>query len=82
MNFMSKTDNKDISYLAVLLEHTTGQNQAILEVVGDIQKKVSLLPTREELDELKDDVKVIVTDTSRQVHDHEHRITRLEAKAA
>lgn len=36
---------------------------------------------REEFDELKQDVKVIkaaVTDLSRQVNDHEHRIGNLE----
>jgi hypothetical protein len=82
---MSKTDDdlsKDTRYLAMLLEQMSGQNKAILEAMGDIQYKVTGLPTREEFNELKQDVEIIkaaVTDTSRQVHDHERRITRLEA---
>ncbi len=58
------------------------QNKAILEIVTDTQKKVADLPTRDEFTELKQDVKVIraaVTDLSRQVDNHEQRVTRLEA---
>jgi hypothetical protein len=58
------------------------QVQLILEIVTDMQAKITQLPTRQEFNELKQDTKVIkaaVTDTSRQVHDHERRITRLEA---
>jgi hypothetical protein len=43
------------------------------------------LPTRDEFDRLKADSKVIkaaVTDQSKELADHEHRIIRLESKAA
>jgi len=72
----------DINHFSVLLEEVMSQNKAILEIVTDTQKKVADLPTRDEFTELKQDVKVIraaVTDLSRQVDNHEQRVTRLEA---
>jgi hypothetical protein len=75
------SDTND-SYLGVLLEEIRDQNKAVLEAVGDMQTKVSSLPTRDEFIELKQDVKVIkaaVTDVSNQQKEYERRISRLEA---
>ena len=70
-------------HFTVLLEEIHNQNKFVLEVVSDMQKQVAKLPRIEEsIDELKQDVKIIkavVTDLSRQVNDHEHRLLRLEA---
>jgi hypothetical protein len=74
------SDTKD-DYIGLLLEEIRDQNKAVLEAVGDMQSKVSNLPTRDEFVELKQDVKVIkaaITDLSMQQMDHEHRISRLE----
>ena len=63
----------DINHLSVLVEHVIDQNRAVLEAVGDIQKKVADLPTRAEFNELKQDVKTIkaaVTATNRDLKEH------------
>ena len=73
--------NADDNYIGVLLEHVRDQNKAVLEAVSDMRAELKRVPKREEFDELKQDVKVIkaaVTDLSRQVNDHEHRIGDLE----
>ena len=72
----------DKDYSAVLLEQIVDQNKAVLEAVGDIQRTVANLPTRDEFDELRRDVKTTmsaVRDVSGQVADHETRISALEA---
>jgi len=66
--------------LSVLVEHVIDQNRAVLEAVGDIQRKVADLPTRAEFNELrqdvtelKQDVKVVkaaVTATNRDLAEH------------
>lgn len=69
------------SHIEVLLEQVVSQNNAVLEAVGDIQRKVADLPTRAEFDELRQDVKTIkaaVTDTNRDLAEH----TRMSADAA
>ncbi len=85
--------NSDDNYIGVLLEDIRDQNKAVLEAVGDIQKQVAELPTmKEDIKELKDDMKIIkaaVTDQGKpgfrlrrpgkQLNDHEHRIGDLEA---
>jgi len=63
----------DINHLSVLVEHVIDQNRAVLEAVGDIQRKVADLPTRAEFNELKQDVKTIkaaVTVTNRDLKEH------------
>jgi hypothetical protein len=63
----------DINHLSVLVEHVIDQNRAVLEAVGDIQRKVADLPTRAEFNELKQDVKTIkaaVTATNRDQKEH------------
>ncbi len=78
--------NSDDNYIGVLLEEIRDQNKAVLEAVGDMQKQVAEIPAiKRDIGELKDDMKVVkaaVTDISRQANDYDHRITRLEAKAA
>jgi hypothetical protein len=63
----------DVNHLSVLVEHVIDQNRAVLEAVGDIQAKVANLPTRDEFNELKQDVKTIkaaVGDLSRDLAEH------------
>jgi hypothetical protein len=72
----------DTDYSAVLLEQLVDQNKAVLEAVGDIQRKVANLPTRDDFDELRRDMKTTMSalrDVSGQVADHEIRISALEA---
>ncbi len=63
----------DVNHLSVLMEQVVDQNKAVLEAVGDIQQKVADLPTRDEFNELKRDVKTIkaaVTATNRDLAKH------------
>lgn len=74
--------NDDTNYLSVLLEEFKSQNTAIRKAVADMRTELKSVPKREEFDELKQDVKIIkasVIDLSHQVHNHEHRISSLEA---
>ena len=50
---------KRVNYFSVLLEDQNSKLDAVLEGVGDIQRKVADLPTRSGFDELKQDVKTI-----------------------
>ena len=63
----------DVNHLSVLMEHVVDQNKAVLEAVGDVQRKVADLPTRDEFNELRQDVKTIkaaVGDLSRDLANH------------
>jgi uncharacterized protein YhaN len=63
----------DVNHLSVLMEQVVDQNKAVLEAVGDIQRKVAGLPTRDEFAELKQDVRIIkaaVVDLSRDLAEH------------
>jgi archaellum component FlaC len=82
---MTKTiddlDN-DIRGMGVMLEQVLDQNRAVLEAVGDMQPQVADLPKRDEFEELKQDMQIVkaaVTDTNREVHDLDTRVSRLEA---
>jgi predicted nuclease with TOPRIM domain len=69
------------------------QRRVLGEVLADqlkvIQEGISMLPTRTEFNEVKDDIREIklenatfkaaMKDLSRDVNDHERRITALEA---
>ena len=69
------------NYTDILLERLFDQNKLILEAVSGIKD----LPTRDEFDGMKADIKVIkaaVTDQSKELADHERRIIRLESRAA
>ena len=73
------SDNKD--YTGVLLEDMNSKMDAVVEAVGQMQGQINNLPTRDEFQELRDDVKVIkkvVTGHSEQLTDHEERLTTLE----
>jgi hypothetical protein len=63
----------DVNHLSVLMEQVVDQNKAVLEAVGDIRAKVDDLPTRDEFNELKRDVKTIkaaVTTTNSDLKKH------------
>jgi polyhydroxyalkanoate synthesis regulator phasin len=76
-------NSPDDNYVGLLLEQIRDQNKAVLEAVGDMQQKVAVLPAmQQDIAELKQEMKVVraaTTDTSRQVHDLERRVSRLEA---
>lgn len=74
------SDSND-NYIGILLEQIRDEVKAVHEGVGGMREELKSVPKREEFDELKADVKVIkaaVTDLSRQVGDHGHRIDVLE----
>ena len=66
--------NTDGNYIGVLLEQIRDQNQAVLEAVGDIQRKVARLDDIErDVVEVKQDMKVVraaVVDVSRGLEQH------------
>jgi uncharacterized protein YoxC len=66
--------DEDVNHLSVLMEQVVDQNKAVLEAVGDIQRKVARLDGIErDVAELKQDVKVIkaaVVDLSRDLAEH------------
>jgi hypothetical protein len=74
----------DDNYTAVILEEIRDQNKAVLEAVGQMQDQMKMLATKDELQAVADDVKVIklaIADTSHDLVDHEQRITALEQTA-
>ena len=72
----------EAQYFGVVLEEIRDQNKVVLEAVGDLQTTVRKLDHMEtDLKAIKSDIKAIkaaVTDTSKQVQNHERRITKLE----
>ena len=64
----------DVNHLSVLVEHVIDQNRAVLEAVGDIQRKVTRLDGIErDVAELRQDMKVVkaaVTATNRDLKEH------------
>ena len=73
------------NYTDILLEQIRDQNQAVLEAVASIRQTVENQPTRDEFNELRDDVrvvKVVLTEHSTELKGHEQRITRLETRTA
>jgi septal ring factor EnvC (AmiA/AmiB activator) len=79
MQELSDDDRK-----AILGEVLMGELAAIREYVADIPAiKQDLAQLKGDVKELKDDMKIVkaaVTEHSVQLHDHERRIIRLEAK--
>ena len=74
----------EANYIAILLEDMNGKFQFVVEAVSDIQRIVKNQPTREEFEALLSKVDVTIgalKATNRQVHDHEKRITQLEARS-
>lgn len=75
---MSKDEN---TYVGIILEEIRDQNKAVLEAVGGMQDKMRSLATKEEVENLAEDVKIIkavITDASKQQQNHEVRISQLE----
>lgn len=69
----------------VLLEELNGKFDFMIEAMGQMQGQINRLPEREEFDDLKADVKIIkaaATINTRDIANHEKRITKLESKAA
>ena len=74
----------DSNYTNVILEEIRSQMSAVLEIVSDNQQKLENVPTRDEFNELKDDVKAIkqaVIDTNKEVALLDRRVTKLEENA-
>ena len=75
----------DSNYTNVILEEIRSQMSAVLEIVSDNQQKLENVPTRDEFNELKDDVKAIkqaVIDTNKEVALLDRRVTKLEENAS
>lgn len=75
----------DSNYTNVILEEIRSQMSAVLEIVSDNQRKLENMPTRDEFNELKDDVKTIkqaVIDTNKEVALLDRRVTKLEENAS
>jgi|GEM_PF-1434162 len=56
----------------VLLEQIIHQNQAVLEIVGEMQKQLSDVPKRDEFIQVKNDIQTIktaVTATNSDLHE-------------
>lgn len=66
-----------------ILEDIDGKMDTVLEVVGQMQDQIKILPAMQtDLEEVKADVKTIkavVTSHSQQLDDHQSRITVLES---
>lgn len=77
--------DESIRKLGIMVEHMVGQNQTILEAVSDMQQHTSKIPQmQEDNHELKQDMKIVkaaVTDTSREVHEIDQRVSQVEARA-
>ena len=65
---------KAINHFSVLMEDQNGKLDAVLEAVGDMQRKVAALPAmQQDIAELKQDMKVVkaaVMDISRDLAEH------------
>ena len=75
----------DSNYTNVILEEIRSPMSAVLEIVSDNQRKLENVPTRDEFNELKDDVKTIkqaVIDTNKEVELLDRRVTKLEENAS
>lgn len=72
----------DAQYIGVMLEKIYSEVRATNEGLALLPTRTEFNTLRETVTDVQSDIKVIkaaVTDTSRQVHDHERRITHLEA---
>ena len=73
----------DAKYVAVLLEEIKSQNEVLLEgmdALSSLPQRVGRL--EEDMQEVKAELRIIriaVTDTNKDLRDHEKRLTRLEA---
>ena len=72
----------DINHFSVLLEQIVSQNKMVLEAVAGLPTREEFNELRQDVVELKQDVKTIkaaVTATNRDVAELDRRVTRLEA---
>jgi hypothetical protein len=60
--------------LGVILEDMSSKMDGVVDAVGQLQNHVKNLPTRDEFNELRDDVRTI----KQVVTNHDQRITQLE----
>jgi hypothetical protein len=68
-------------YTGIILEEIRDQNKAVLEAVGALKQQLTLTAKQSDLEEVKADIKTIklaVTETNKQVRNHEVRLTHLE----
>ena len=75
---MAEGDN----YTDVLLEDISSKFDRVLEVVSALSDRVDLTATKEDVEEVRSDVRIIkaaVTDHSHQLQDHEGCIVALKA---
>ncbi len=80
VTWMKRTEFRFL--IGVLLEQIRDQNKAVLEGIKDLPTRMEFSELRQDVAELKQDMKVVraaTTDTSHQVHDLERRVSRLEA---
>lgn len=71
----------DRLYMTTMFEQMLDKFEAISEMFHSMQEQIKTLATKAELQEVADDVKAIryaLTETNKDVADHERRITRLE----
>ncbi len=69
-------------YTAILLEEIRDQNKAILEGLREVPKRVEFNELKQDIAELKQDMKVVkaaVQATNRDLAALDQRVTRLEA---
>lgn len=74
--------SSDKDHLEVILEDMNGKFDRLIEVAAQMQDTLERTATKDELAEVKADIKVIkaaVVDHSGQLNDHEQRITHLES---
>lgn len=70
--------------MAVILEEMRDQHKAVLEAVGQLQDTVKTLATKDDLSEVKSDVKIIravLTDQSKEIKDLDMRVAAIEQAA-
>ena len=75
----------DDNYTNVLLEQIRDQNKALLEAAAHQATHDDIYRLEERMTTIEQDVKVIkavVIDQSKELADHDHRISHLEANAA
>ncbi|HXH26747.1 MAG TPA: hypothetical protein VNG90_02545 [Candidatus Acidoferrum sp.] len=78
--------DKKPHYTDVLLEDMNGKFDAIMEMLIPMREELNeVKKLTAEIPELKTDIKIIkavLTDSGKQLQDHERRITRLETRLA
>ena len=74
----------DRAYMTMMFEQILGQNQLVLEAVGDMQTQINHMPTMEQFERLESKFDVLefaIKDLSAELRDHDRRISALEKAA-